>query len=617
MAKTLTFDETAARRAAGQARALGAALRELRGALDAAAAGGANARMALQALPGAVQAAAAPVQAALNPALGSLGALARGAAENTGRLSAVLGGQTTRTAKTAARAVTRVGTAAGAAAQAAQKAVRTLASFDEIERLGAAARQTAESAGGSGGSGAAQGALGGQSGPAGAALAEVQTLPGALQTALAALQNFWQSVQTLYAPAIAAWQNAWALLRSAALAVWGPVQAASQNLWQNALVPLAAYLTGTFLPGVFNSLSQAFAPILGGAAATAVVQLASLFTTLASIVTQAVQSVVMPLLALALQIWQDAMAGVQAAWAAYGQPVLAGAAAAVQNLCAILLAFWSGTLQPLLQNLIARLGALWQSTLQPLFNDLALAVGSVVNLLLTLWNTALAPLLNFLVSSFGPLAAQVFTALAGGVALAVQTAGGALDSLLILLRGLADFLTQGLLGRWTEAWAAMGEAVRGAWQRITSTVQGAVSGLLALVSDFAVGVVRAVNNALSALASLRSRAAAGGGSAASARSARTAFYAAPSLANPPRVPALAAGAVIPPNREFLALLGDQRQGVNIEAPLDTIRQAFAETLAAWEGGQGQPINIYLGDELLDTVIARSQSRRTLRSGGRR
>ena len=180
------------------------------------------------------------------------------------------------------------------------------------------------------------------------------------------------------------------------------------------------------------------------------------------------------LLALALQIWQDAMAGVQAAWAAYGQPVLAGAAAAVQNLCAILLAFWSGTLQPLLQNLIARLGALWQSTLQPLFNDLALAVGSVVNLLLTLWNTALAPLLNFLVSSFGPLAAQVFTALAGGVALAVQTAGGALDSLLILLRGLADFLTQGLLGRWTEAWAAMGEAVRGAWQRITSTVQGAV-----------------------------------------------------------------------------------------------------------------------------------------------
>ena len=33
---------------------------------------------------------------------------------------------------------------------------------------------------------------------------------------------------------------------------------------------------------------------------------------------------------------------------------------------------------------------------------------------------------------------------------------------------------------------------------------------------------------------------------------------------------LAQGAVIPPNREFLAVLGDQRSGPNIEAPLSTI-----------------------------------------------
>ena len=83
-----------------------------------------------------------------------------------------------------------------------------------------------------------------------------------------------------------------------------------------------------------------------------------------------------------------------------------------------------------------------------------------------------------------------------------------------------------------------------------------------------------------------------------------------------QVPALASGAVIPPNREFLALLGDQRSGTNIEAPLDTIKQAFAETLAALGGGDGQPINIYIGEELLDSVVANSQSRRMLRSGGR-
>ena len=41
-----------------------------------------------------------------------------------------------------------------------------------------------------------------------------------------------------------------------------------------------------------------------------------------------------------------------------------------------------------------------------------------------------------------------------------------------------------------------------------------------------------------------------------------------------RIPRLAQGAVIPPNREFLAILGDQKSGTNIEAPLSTIVDAF-------------------------------------------
>jgi hypothetical protein len=40
------------------------------------------------------------------------------------------------------------------------------------------------------------------------------------------------------------------------------------------------------------------------------------------------------------------------------------------------------------------------------------------------------------------------------------------------------------------------------------------------------------------------------------------------------IPRLAQGAVIPPNREFLAVLGDQKSGTNIETPLDTMVEAF-------------------------------------------
>jgi hypothetical protein len=43
----------------------------------------------------------------------------------------------------------------------------------------------------------------------------------------------------------------------------------------------------------------------------------------------------------------------------------------------------------------------------------------------------------------------------------------------------------------------------------------------------------------------------------------------------PKIPMLAQGAVIPPNKEFMAVLGDQRHGTNIEAPLATIEEAVS------------------------------------------
>src|SRR5690606_27074794 len=48
------------------------------------------------------------------------------------------------------------------------------------------------------------------------------------------------------------------------------------------------------------------------------------------------------------------------------------------------------------------------------------------------------------------------------------------------------------------------------------------------------------------------------------------------------IPHLASGAVIPPNSQFLAVLGDQRSGRNIEAPEGLIRQIIQEELGRVE-----------------------------------
>lgn len=73
------------------------------------------------------------------------------------------------------------------------------------------------------------------------------------------------------------------------------------------------------------------------------------------------------------------------------------------------------------------------------------------------------------------------------------------------------------------------------------------------------------------------------------------------------IPRLAQGAVIPPNKEFLAVLGDQKHGTNIETPLQTMVDAFNIALNQ-RGGENQTIMLTLdGDVLFRTIINKNQA----------
>ena len=77
------------------------------------------------------------------------------------------------------------------------------------------------------------------------------------------------------------------------------------------------------------------------------------------------------------------------------------------------------------------------------------------------------------------------------------------------------------------------------------------------------------------------------------------------------IPYLASGAVIPPRSEFLAVLGDQKKGNNLEAPESLLRQIVRE-----ESGKGQndgnTYNVTVnasGRKLLDIIISEAEMRR--------
>lgn len=96
------------------------------------------------------------------------------------------------------------------------------------------------------------------------------------------------------------------------------------------------------------------------------------------------------------------------------------------------------------------------------------------------------------------------------------------------------------------------------------------------------------------------------------------------------IPRLAQGAVIPPNKEFLAVLGDQRHGTNVEAPLSIIQEAVAlvmqdqtqAILAGFEASVGVQreileavLGIQIGDDVIGNAVARYSRKQAVIRGG--
>ena len=68
------------------------------------------------------------------------------------------------------------------------------------------------------------------------------------------------------------------------------------------------------------------------------------------------------------------------------------------------------------------------------------------------------------------------------------------------------------------------------------------------------------------------------------------------------LPRLATGAVIPPNKEFLAVLGDQKSGTNIETPLATMVDAFKQAMAESGGGATTVVIQLDGKEIARSTV---------------
>ena len=570
-------------------------------------------RQSLANLQGAASVAAAPLIQTLGSALSYVINLLATGISYLARFISLLTGKSIGAMKSAAKGMNSYGSAASGAAKDTEKATRSLAGFDEITRLDAPQDNT------SGG--------GGSAGSTAPNYDFVDQAGAGFSSLMDRVQDFWSAFKEALAPSIAAWSAAWEQIKATALAVWPQIQAAASGLWTNALQPLLAYLAGTFMPGVVNSFYQAFAPIVGGAISTAIQVFADFFVWACGIWTDTINNILQPVLEILLQIWQDMMAGIQNAWNTYGQPLMDGVVAAFRNLESIFSTLYYTVVEPILSNLIDLLQKLWNEHLKQLWDDLLLLFGSVQNTILTFWNNVLAPLINWLVASFGPVFSDVFNAVAGIVETAVGLMADTIDIVLVVLRGLLDFLSAVFRGDWGAAWNAIAETALAVWDRIKNGIHSAIDGILRFIQNLISSIQSAINSigtAFSGVTGFISGTASSLGQWFSSRSA-----APTALPQTYSIPYLAQGAVIPPNREFMAVLGDQSHGTNVEAPLATIQQAVAAVMQDYQDGNLAALEqviavlrqileavygIHIGDAVIGQAVARYNSRQAIITG---
>ena len=155
----------------------------------------------------------------------------------------------------------------------------------------------------------------------------------------------------------------------------------------------------------------------------------------------------------------------------------------------------------------------------------------------------------------------------------------------------------------TNKFNAARDAVKSAFEGIVNFIKAPINQAISIVND----AIGKINNAIGGIESAFSF---GPWTVPTPFGSKTIGF----HATFPRIgtiPYLASGAVIPPRSEFLAVLGDQKKGNNLEAPESLLRQIVREESGKGQG-DGNTYNVTVnasGRKLLDIIISEAEMRR--------
>lgn len=241
-------------------------------------------------------------------------------------------------------------------------------------------------------------------------------------------------------------------------------------------------------------------------------------------------------------------------------------------------------ISPIFQKLMPEMEKFYKEHMAPLLSKVGEFFSSLGENLGAFWDGWLKPMIEWIQKYIMPVIAPILEALGKSTIQLFGLIEDLIGNLLDILGGLITFIVGVFTRDWRKAWDGIVQVFRGIFNTFVSVVESGINNAINAIN----AIINGVNNVSSNIG-------------------------VPAIPTIPSVdlPYLATGAVIPPNAPFMAILGDQKHGTNIEAPLDTIKQAVREVVGNGTGGQYQftaQINRRtLFDEMIDEAKLRQST----------
>ena len=388
-----------------------------------------------------------------------------------------------------------------------------------------------------------------------------------LATIVNKIKGFGEKVRVAFQPTITAWSEAFSSLGPAVENVGARISTAWTTLRDTSLIPFGEYVTTNFVPSIANTFSTTFAPIFADVMPVAMDTWTTDFEN-GCLVVQEATGWLTTAFEEVKTVFFDMCESISTSWDTYGGGLLQGFTDFKNGLWETWWYIYENIINPVITACSETLSWLWGEHLKPLWDDVVEFVMSVSENILALWNGFLKPMVDWIIAFLAPAVTNVITLIVDWVGYAVALIADVVGGIITFLDGIIQFVVGVFTLDWERAWGGIVKIFEGLWNGVVGIVKGVVNSviwvinaLIATLYSAIAGVVNGVGSIVKSFGELLGK-----------------DWGFSMPTQTPKIPYLAQGAVIPPNAPFAAILGDQRHGTNIEAPLTTIQEAVANVM---------------------------------------